>query len=139
MNTSDEVAWVRRVNDRWIVRQNLRESAAAYLDHLAAIDPERLQLSCACAKHLTETYGKKEDPKPWFYAGLFRMATPEEAERFLAKHDFTFSAISGLTEAKAPFLEKAMVHDHTTEKLRRIRDVLQNLGPKGVFGGPLQS
>lgn len=138
MNISDEVAWVRRVNDRWIVRQNLRESASAYLDHLADTDTERLQLSCACAKHLTETFGKKEDPKPWFYAGLFRMATPEEAKRFLSKHDFTFSAISGLAEVKPPFFTEAMVHDHTTEKLRRIREVLQNLGPKGVFGGLLQ-
>jgi len=138
VNTSDEVAWVRRVNDRWIVRQNLRESASAYLDHLAGTDPERLQLSCACAKHLTETFGKKEDPKPWFYAGLFRMATPEEARRFLANHDFTYSAISGLAELKSPYFAEAMVHDHTAEKLRRIREALQNPGPNGVFGGKLQ-
>lgn len=139
MNISDEVAWVRRVNDRWIVRQSLRKNASAYLDHLAGTDPERLELSCACAKHLTETFGKKEDPKPWFYAGLFRMATPEEAKRFLANHDFTYSAISGLAEAKSPFLEEAMVHDHTTEKLRRIREALRNLGSNGVPGGLLQS
>jgi hypothetical protein len=138
VNISDEVAWVRRVNDHWIVRQNLRESAAAYLDHLAGTDPERLQLSCAGAKHLTETFGKKEDPKPWFYAGLFRMATEEEAKSFLAKHKFTYSAISGLDEANSPMFAEAMVHDHTAEKLRRIRQALQNLGSNQVVGGLLQ-
>src|ERR1041384_2872948 len=43
-----------------------------------------------------------EDPKPWFYAGLFSLATVEEARRFLANHSFTLSAIPSLSTELCP-------------------------------------
>lgn len=80
---------VRRINRRWIVHGGLRESAAAYLDALAVNDAGRLRRSCALAMALVHQAPADEDPKPWFYGGLFALATPSEAEQFLADHVLT--------------------------------------------------
>jgi hypothetical protein len=85
---SPEVA-VRRINERWIVRGNLRESARDYLDHLASVDPARLERSCGIALALTRTRERLEDPKPLFYAGLFCLASRSEAEVYLTAHRLT--------------------------------------------------
>lgn len=134
MNIPDEVAWVRRVNSRWIVRENLRDSTIAYLDHLAVNDPGRLRVSCRRAKSLTETYGKGEDPKPWFYAALFSLASATEGGRFLAGHHFTCSAIPVLARLQHSSLATVVVNEETSEKARRIRQVLENLETNEIGG-----
>ena len=95
----DAVAWVRAANARWLVHHGLREDAADYLDHLAAVDPGRLKRSCGIARSMVQRCGSASDPKPWFYAGLFSLATAEEGRRFLAGHKFTRMAIPELAEA----------------------------------------
>src|SRR5262245_18378355 len=95
----DAVAWVRATNARWLVHHGLREDAADYLDHLAAVDPVRLKPSCGIARRMVQRCGSASDPKPWFYAGLFSVATAEEGRRFLAGHKFTGMAIPELAEA----------------------------------------
>src|SRR4029453_760403 len=85
----DAVAWVRATNARWLVHHGLREDAADYLDHLAAVDPGRLKRSCGIARSMGQRCGSTNDHKPWFYAGPFSLATAEEGRRFLAGHKFT--------------------------------------------------
>jgi hypothetical protein len=93
---SDPVAWVRKVNPVWRARHDLDQAAEAWLDHLARQDPRRLEACCTIAAVLTRGPGYGGDPKPWFYGGLFSLATREEAERFLADHRLTAAVIPAL-------------------------------------------
>ena len=81
---------VLRVNQSWIVHGHLRDTAAAWIEHLQKTDPARLEKSCWLALFLTR-YKKSvlRDPKPLFYAGLFGFATKEEIDGFLAEHPMT--------------------------------------------------
>lgn len=80
---------VHRINERWIVHGGLRSNARDYLAHLEAVDLERMHRSCGMAMRVVRERRELEDPKPLFYAGLFSLATEEEAERFLAGHVLT--------------------------------------------------
>lgn len=86
-------SWVRKVNGRWLVHSGLQHRAAAYIDHLAAADRSRLMNSMRIIRELFRTLGPLEDPKPRFYAGLFSLATPQEARQYLHDHLFTLSLI----------------------------------------------
>lgn len=81
---------VRRVNQSWIVRGKLKETATAWIDHLRLTDPTRLEKSCWLALFLTR-YRKNilRDPKPLFYAGLFAFATRKEIGVRLEPHPMT--------------------------------------------------
>jgi hypothetical protein len=115
-------ARARTLNQRWLVRGELDRDADDYMRHLESIDPRRLDQSCKNAWRMTELREDTEDPKPWFYAGLFSLATEAETEQFLARHWLTRAAVSA--EAK-PRDEK--VSAATAEKLRRLRDALGSL------------
>ena len=90
---------VKRINRRWIVHGGLRESAEKYLAELERCDPGRLHRSCGLAMALVHSAPAGRDPKPWFYAGLFAMATPDEAERTLGKHRLTRTTWEILNDA----------------------------------------
>ena len=81
---------VQRVNQSWIVRGHLRDTATAWIEHLQRSAPGRLEKSCWLALFLTR-YKKStlRDPKPLFYAGLFAFASREEVDWFLAEHPMT--------------------------------------------------
>jgi hypothetical protein len=81
---------VQRVNQSWIVHGHLRDTAAAWIEHLQRTDPVRLEKTCWLALFLTR-YKKSvlRDPKPLFYAGLFAFATRDEVARFLNNHPMT--------------------------------------------------
>lgn len=127
MKFPDEISWVKGFNGRWIVRAELRKNAADYLDHLSRTDPARLRQSCRRVKLLTDRYGHDEDPKPWFYSALFSLATVQEAKRYLAEHDFTLAAIPRFAEASPELLGSDRVAVKTSEKIFRIRKVLEDL------------
>lgn len=115
---SDFIAWVRRVNNRWIVHEGLNQSANAYLDHLQATDPERLLESCHAAHQLTHRNEGSDDPKPKFYGALFSRATPEEAGRFLSEHWFVSSIIPATRDiTPRPF----GVAPSTLEQIEKLR------------------
>ena len=80
-NLSNYVNMARRINTRWIVHHNLGHNAGLYLDHLAQTDEPRLAASCRNACLMIERCDPMEDPKPWFYAGLFSLANPDEASK----------------------------------------------------------
>jgi len=124
--TPDQVAWVRRTNCRWIVRHGLGESAELYLDHLAKTDPQRLERSCRIAHQLARQV-KQEDPKPWFYAGLFSLANVGEAKEFLTNRWFTISAIPALTAELGSTIPPGTMGAAAREKIQRIRKALSDL------------
>ena len=121
--TPDQVAWVRRLNCRWIVHHGLGQSAEAYLDHLAKTDPQRLERSCRIAQQLARL-AKQEDPKPWFYAGLFSLANVDEARQFLADRWFTISAIPALAAELGSTIPPGAMGGVAREKIQRIREAL---------------
>lgn len=124
---SDIVAWVRKVNRRWIVHHELQDSAEAYLLHLALADPDRVIRSCERAQRLVRICGPANDPKPWFYAGLFSLATPGEAARFLKDHWFTAACIPALDGPRGSNADSPDVADLTRERLKHIRDAVARL------------
>jgi hypothetical protein len=117
------VAWATRVNGRWIVHHGLNQRAKAYMDHLAEVDPERLERSCQLAYRLAR-HAAPEDPKPWFYAGLFSLATTEEAKEFLAHHWFTLSTLPFLGPELCPATPSGAIGQAARDKICRIRQAL---------------
>lgn len=85
---------MKKVNARWLVNGGLDRDAENYIQHLEAVDLPRLERSCRIARRLVDIRDRSEDPKPWFYAGLFSLATTAEAERFAGRHPLTLAAIS---------------------------------------------
>lgn len=122
----DDIDWVRHVNSRWLVRSTFREDAQAYLDHLASVDPERLRRSCRRARHLSRLH-RDEDPKPWFYAGLFSLASLPEARRYLKNHHFTIACIPALADSELGSFHPGNVGVSTWEKIHQIRSTLSAL------------
>jgi len=123
----DYMAWARRVNSRWIVHRDLNRNAGLYLDLLAQTDQPRLGSSCRNAHLMTDWCDPMEDPKPWFYSGLFSLATPAEAGTFLADHWLTrmVTASPGETAVTSP----ENVAEITLEKIQRIQMALTKLPP----------
>jgi hypothetical protein len=120
----EAVAWVRAVNARWLVHHGLREDTAAYLDHLVAVDRGRLKRSCGIALRMVRRSGSASDPKPWFYAGVFSLATVEEGRRFLAGHEFSRAAVPHLAEALGSDFTPDRVGEATWALIERIRAAL---------------
>ena len=122
--TPDYVAWVKRVNDRWIVHRDLNRNAGLYLDHLARTDQPRLVSSCRNAHLMTGWCDPMEDPKPWFYSGLFSLTTPEEAGTFIADHWLTRMVTASSGKLTAANENRA---ETTLEKIHRIQMALAKL------------
>jgi hypothetical protein len=119
---SDQVeTWIRRVNDRWLVHSGLNHHARAYMDRLAVLDPRRLARSCEIVHRLMKIHDPDSDPKPWFYGGLFSLATPEEESQYLEGHRFTRmllpSTPEGRMRGEAEDLELA------PEVVRRVQNI----------------
>lgn len=121
----DYVTWVRSANATWIVHHDLGRSAKLYLDHLAKADPARLRASCRNAYAMVWKRDEMEDPKPWFYCGLFSLATKEELHEFLANHWLTRIVTSTTEGVQIPLAES--VGEVTLEKIRRLREALGDL------------
>jgi len=123
----DYVAWARRVNARWIVHQGLDRNATAYLEHLEQTDPDRLRRSCLHAHRLVHERPAQEDPKPWFYAGLFSLADASEKQKFLADHWFVATAINNAEMPDSVASAPETVSAATWEKITRIREALARI------------
>ena len=123
--TIDYVAWVRHANARWIVHHNLSLNADAYLNHLAQVDAGRLLASCHNAYLMIWQRDQREDPKPWFYSGLFSLATPDESRKFLAGHWLTKQVTASSNDA-LPLLSESR-EEMTQEKIRHLQEALSKL------------
>jgi len=89
MNNPDIVK-ARRINQTWITRGTLRQTAETYLHLLEEERPDDLAEVCRLAVGAARKASKEHrDPKPDFYAALFSRATPEERASFLQNHLWT--------------------------------------------------
>jgi hypothetical protein len=126
-NGVDAVAWARRVNSRWIAHHGLSEDAGAYLAHLDRNDPDRLARSCRRAYRLVRHCAPAEDPKPWFYAALFSLATEPEVRQFLRNHWFTRATNPEWAAERDSMPGPGQVGGGTQDKLSRVRQALRDL------------
>lgn len=126
-DTIDHVAWVRRGNGRWIVHHGLGKNAQAYMEHLEKEDAERLAQSCRNAYLMVQQSAPMEDPKPWFYAGLFSLVKPEEARVYLANHWLVAMCVGIADTPEKSLIKLDAVCEPTVEKIRRIREAMDLL------------
>ena len=134
-DTSNRPEWARRINRCWFVRGGLDASTDAWLAHLEETDPARLLASCEIARALSRGSDHTHDPKPWFYAGLFSLATPEEAAAYLATHRFTAAAIPALAQDEALNHWVASLSPASRELLTRLRAAVGALARQHADGG----
>lgn len=126
-DTSNLPAWAKRVNGAWLVRGGLDATTDAWLAHLEQSDPARFLASCEIARALSRGPDHTHDPKPWFYAGLFSLATADEARHYLSAHHFTAAAIPAL--AQDPDLNRwaATLSPASADLLDRLRQAVRDL------------
>ena len=118
------VDWVRRVNRSWIVHNNLNDQADAWVTYLADLGDARLDSSCEIARTMCDLRDPLDDPKPWFYAGLFHLATEAEAKRFLETHRVTKATVPTMVDDESVHLWIARISPETRELLDRLRNAL---------------
>jgi hypothetical protein len=123
----DHVAWVRRANSRWVVHHGLEANTESYLDHLAEEDPERLRESCSAAYLLVQERPTDEDPKPWFYSGLFSLATAAEIRTYLSHHWLVRMSVTSSADGLAQNAAGHAVSDQTLRKIHRIREAVARI------------
>jgi hypothetical protein len=124
--SADCVGWARRRNNRWIVHHGLGKKAERYLGHLQRTDPERLLISCRNARLLVQNSPPGEDPKPWFYSGIFSRATDAERTEYLSEHLFLSMTVAPDGDpGNSPPLEH--VSQVTLDKIRNIRAAIARL------------
>lgn len=119
--------WARRVNRSWIVRDGLADHAEAWLDYLAGLGDDRGERVCKTALRMCDLRNALDDPKPWFYAGLFSLATREEAKRFLIGHRVTKATVPSMTEDEDVRLWVDRVSPETLAMLNRLRSALHSV------------
>ena len=113
--------WAKHVNRSWLVRSNLNEHAESWLSFLASLGDGRFQRSCENARAMCYLRGATDDPKPWFYAGLFHLATFDEAKQFLENHRITKATVPSMAEDESVRLWIDRISPETLELLDRIR------------------
>ena len=65
------------------------------------------------------------DPKPWFYAGLFHLATASEARCFLDTHRITKATVPAMVDDEGVHLWIDRISPETREMLDRLRQTLE--------------
>lgn len=123
--TIDYIAWVKRTNARWLTHYNLSLNAEAYLNHLAQIDASRLRASCHNAYLMIWQRDQREDPKPWFYSGLFSLAREAEARKFLIRHWSARDVIPSSKNILIPLSER--LNEMSLEKIRSLQEAMAKL------------
>jgi hypothetical protein len=129
--SGDDVAWARRRNSCWIVHHGLGQKTEMYLDYLEKTDKQRLHLCCRNARLLVRKSAPGEHPKPWFYSGIFSLATAEEVKEHLVDHWFvSMTVCSEHDEMRGP-LALEQVSQATLDKIQGIRKAIAELPPAG--------
>jgi hypothetical protein len=122
------IEWARRVNRSWLVRSNLNDRADAWLSYLEALSDGRLLKSCEIARAMCQLRQPDGDPKPWFYAGLFQLATAAEAKRFLETHRVTKALVPAMKDDPDVDLWLDRCGPETRELLKSLRQGLASVG-----------
>jgi len=121
------IDWAKRVNRSWLVRSNLNDNAEAWLTYLELCGDGRLIKSCEFARAMCQLRDPEADPKPWFYVGLFQLATAPEATRFLATHRVTKSLVPAMENDSEVRLWLDRVGPETLTLLDRLRQGLRQI------------
>jgi hypothetical protein len=124
------IEWAGRVNQSWFVRGGLKEHAADWMKYLMQEDDGRLLPSCEAARAMCLLRERMSDPKPWFYAGLFSLATAGEARLFLETHRVTRAAIPSMREDESVVLWLDRVGPETRELIQRLREGIRQIMPE---------
>ena len=119
------VEWANRVNQTWIVHNNLNNSADDWMKYLHEMNDGRLVRSCEIARYMCRRRGPYDDPKPWFYAGLFHLATVKEAVRFLPNHRVTRSTVPAMKNDEEVRLWLDRINPETKVLLDRLEIALE--------------
>lgn len=122
------IEWARRVNRSWLVRSNLNDHAEAWLGHLEGLADGRLLKSCEIARAMCQLREPDGDPKPWFYGGLFQLATAAEARRFLETHRVTKALVPAMKDDPDVGLWLDRCGPETRELLGVLRRGLARIG-----------
>ena len=123
----EPIAWAKRVNRTWLTKGGLNRDADEWMKHLAACGGGRLKRSCENARAMCGFRDPLDDPKPWFYTGLFSLATAEEAKRFLANHRITKAAVPSMRDDEDVILWLDRVGPETLELIERLRAGIKRL------------
>ncbi len=126
----DPIEWAKLVNRTWIVHYNLNNAAHDWLEHLTALDDGRLIPSCEIAREMCHRRDPLDDPKPWFYAGLFHLATADEARKFLPNHRVTRATVPTMADDEAVLLWLDRITPETRLLLDRLRETIQQIRRK---------
>ncbi len=116
--------WANTVNNKWIVHNNLNNTAQDWIDHLKTLDDGRLIRSCEIARAMCGIRDRLDDPKPWFYSGLFHLATAEEARHFLPNHRVTRATVPSMADDEEVLLWLDRINPETRTLLDRLRTSL---------------
>lgn len=118
------VEWVKRINRTWIVRHHLNRQAESWMDYLAELADGRLARCCEISRVMCDFRPPLHDPKPWFYAGLFHLATATEAQRFLEMHRITKATVPAMVDDESVQLWIDRISPETRALLDRLRQAL---------------
>lgn len=121
----ETLEWVRVVNTRWIVHDKLKNTAEDWLEYLEGSNDGRLLPSCEIARMMCGKRESLDDPKPWFYAGLFHLATANEAERFLENHRVTRATVPSMENDDAVRLWLDRINPETRSLVDRLKRALE--------------
>ncbi len=121
------IEWAGRVNQSWFVRGGLKEHAAEWMKYLISLDDGRLLSSSEAARAMCGMRDPLSDPKPWFYAGLFSLATADEARRFLESHRITRAAVPSMRDDETVVLWLDRAGPETRELIDRLRGAIQRI------------
>lgn len=121
--------WARRVNRAWIVHGGLADHAEQWLNHLANLNDGREESACAAAMKMCDLRNPMDDPKPWFYAGLFCLADNGEAKQFLLTHRVTKAVVPSMRGDEEVRLWEERAGEETHALLERLREGVRSIAP----------
>lgn len=121
------IEWAERVNRSWFVHGELKEHAKSWIEYLRKLEDGRLLKCCKAAKTMSRIRTPLEDPKPWFYAGLFSQATADEARWFLSQHRVTRATVPAMADDAEVALWLDRAGPETRDVMARIRQALADM------------
>lgn len=101
------------------------------MNYLEQAQDGRLLVSTAAARTMCGWRKREDDPKPWFYSGLFHLADADEARQFLGMHRVTRAVVPSMREDEDVRLWMDRVGPETVEMIQRLRKAVDGIGQPG--------
>lgn len=125
------------INNRWIVKGNLSDTANNYVKHLfessSNLDLKRLEISCERAlKIVFQLHPHVPDPKAHFYPALFSLMTEQERSHFLKHHMFCNLSVALIQRKHLNTEQLETLKPSTTQRIYKIASTLKRLNKTQV-------